>query len=127
MASSTRLRAADGEGGGQQLTYDVDQAVWVLSAHDRAANFSAASAMLRIRSQARAPMPMRQQSDGEAKSADYTQRTDAKRMVTHQGRTQNASAWARELGITYHGLRERLRRGEPIATALSYRKRGRMT
>jgi hypothetical protein len=49
------------------------------------------------------------------------------RMITHQGRTQNASAWARELDITYHGLRERLRRGEPIATALSYRKRGRMT
>ena len=29
--------------------------------------------------------------------------------ITHNGRTQNASAWARELGIKYHALRWRLK------------------
>ena len=42
-------------------------------------------------------------------------------LITHDGRTQSASAWARELGLTYHALRERLRHW-PVERALTLPK-----
>ncbi len=42
------------------------------------------------------------------------------RMIEYQGRTQNLSAWARELGLTLEGLRSRLRRMS-VKEALSRR------
>lgn len=42
--------------------------------------------------------------------------------IEHNGRTQSATAWARELGITYHVLRWRLRHW-PMERALQAAKR----
>ena len=55
-------------------------------------------------------------------SVDDKSKQSGKRMLTHAGRTQGATAWARELGLSFRGLQSRLRRGMPVAKALSYRK-----
>jgi hypothetical protein len=47
------------------------------------------------------------------------------KQMTYDGRTQNIKAWARDLGITPKALADRLQRGEPIETALSYRRKTR--
>ena len=49
-----------------------------------------------------------------------------KLMITHAGRTQSASTWARELGFTYHLLRESLEHWpvEQALTTLNSRESG---
>lgn len=39
-------------------------------------------------------------------------------LITHEGRTQNTAAWAREVGLPYLTLRDRLARGWDVAKAL---------
>jgi hypothetical protein len=41
------------------------------------------------------------------------------RLIEYRGRTQTAAAWARELGILYNTVLERLKRGWPAARSLS--------
>ena len=41
------------------------------------------------------------------------------RLITYDGRTQNLRAWAREIGIGWRGLQQRLAKGWPLERALS--------
>ena len=46
------------------------------------------------------------------------------RKLTFNGRTQSIPEWAEELGLSYGGLYDRLRRGLPIEMVLTPRMRG---
>jgi len=50
-----------------------------------------------------------------------TRGADRRRMLTYQGKTQCLSAWAREIGLSAHGLRLRLQKYS-VAVALSTAK-----
>jgi hypothetical protein len=41
------------------------------------------------------------------------------RLITYGGRTQNLAAWAKEIGIGWHALQQRLAKGWPLEQALS--------
>jgi hypothetical protein len=45
------------------------------------------------------------------------------RLITHRGRTQNLTAWAKEIGISPRSLWKRLAKGWPLDQALSAGKR----
>lgn len=46
-----------------------------------------------------------------------TRHADGRRMLTHQGKTQSLSAWAREIGLSRQGLHQRLEKYS-VAVAL---------
>lgn len=54
-----------------------------------------------------------------ATQLEQAQNTTRTHWITHDGRTQSLSAWAREVGLTQAALKIRLRKGWPLETALT--------
>ena len=55
-----------------------------------------------------------------ATQLEQAQNTTRTHWITHNGRTQSLSSWAKEVGLPYAALKIRLRKGWPLETALTH-------